>query len=148
MEFRHCLQASMFGETLKEEMYKGFVAADIDTNAKRACGILLAGASSLITLGTKIATLGETIIKGFANVIMGVGTLSGDRILKGLEQLTVKLLVAAFDLLVVAPIYITVSSVVTFVRTIFQPIEYAEDREKYHSDKWRTYFMDAPPETF
>ncbi|MBA3236969.1 MAG: hypothetical protein H0T62_01285 [Parachlamydiaceae bacterium] len=146
MEFSHCLQASLFGETLKEEMYKGFVVADFSTNGKRACGIILAGASALITLGTKVATLGETIIKGVGNVIMGIGTLNGHRILKGLEQLTVKLVVAAGYLLVVAPIYILISSVVTLVATIFIPIEYAEKRAKVHFEEYRAQLMKTGPD--
>jgi hypothetical protein len=141
MEFNHSLQASMFGETFKEEMYKGFIAADFDINAKRSCGILLAVASALITLGTKVATLGETIIKGFANVIIGVCTLSGHRILKGLEQLTVKLIEAAVHLLIVAPIYITVSSIATFFATIFIPISYANRRAEAHFNEYRAQLM-------
>lgn len=128
LELNHTTQASMFFEDVKASMYEKVNQASQKSGLMRLAGPIIAVSSGVLTLADRVASIGETLIKGLVNIFGPPKEANG---LKGLEQIFIGVPVEVVRL-VFSPIYIVVGGAYTTANMLFEPIEYSRDRRESH----------------
>lgn len=104
IEFNHCLQASIFGEKMKENLCFGVNM--LPSAAQKFLSPPIAIAMSVITVATKIVTVAESLFKGVVNIVGRLMGCEGYNALLGAKQLFLSSSCSLVDLVIGAPIHI------------------------------------------
>lgn len=147
INYNHCLDASIYGEERKEEIFR---KVNEQANAGSSGGLLALSlpiglSLAFITLATKISTVGEIIFKGVSNITDGYKEENESKINLGARQLSIVLFAAIVDLVVGAPLHMLSNVIgdsirigVTAIRILANakdPLDYTQGREAHHKHK-------------
>ncbi|MBA3238280.1 MAG: hypothetical protein H0T62_08050 [Parachlamydiaceae bacterium] len=154
IDFNHCLGASICGEELKKFMFDSINNWASSANAIKPLVVISGSlpiglALAAVTLATKVATVGEVLIKSFANIFFGLANVEGFNAKLGAKQLFIALPSSIIDLLVGAPAHmlynivgdtigISSKSSCEILGRLFKiavPFHYAQERAAGHERK-------------
>jgi hypothetical protein len=126
-------QSQKFFCDVKSDMYDAVNDSAKGSSWMRAAGPIIATGSALITLSARVATIGEILVKGLAN-IFGSPISKNCSVLKGLKQLFVQLPIH-FTALALSPIQMVVGGLVTTFGMAVSPEGYSESQQKRYMEK-------------
>lgn len=143
--FDHCLQTSMLGELAKFAVFAFAVDAFAQPDSL-GCRVALGICSPLvglslagITLATKVATIGEIIFKGVANIACGLLGKEDFSATLGAKQLGIALPAAIIDLIIGAPIHMAYNLIGDTLGIALSALKfsaYTEKRCEWHDEKF------------
>jgi len=114
-------------------MWEGVSQASEKSVFMRVTGPFIAIASALLSLAERVASVGEAIIKGLAN-IFGSPFPNKCNALKGLEQIFIELPWHALSL-VIFPVEIGIRALITSVCMLVIPKGYSKNRKIFYQER-------------